>query len=303
MNLNHLRIFHAVAETGSVTAAARRLRVSQPAVSKQLGELETALGVHLVDRLPRGVRLTRAGRSLAEHAERLFAIEREAELEMEKWTEDSRRVLSVGASTTIGSYLAPSLFGEFRRLHPDVALSLEIENTSMVYEMVREDRVDLGLVEGLQSEEDLLCSPFAEDELVAVTAPGDPLLAKKELQLAQIAERPFLMRERGSGTREVLEAALLARGVEVQIEMELGSIEALKNAVASRLGIAFLSSLALDHELGMGRLSRLVIQDFSVRRQLQVVELRHREISPLVQSFKQLLGKSLARRPRGEYSI
>jgi DNA-binding transcriptional LysR family regulator len=302
MNLNQLRVFHAVAQLGSISGAARLLRVSQPAVSKQLAELESSIGAPLVDRLPRGVRLTRIGRALEEHAARLFGAERAAELELASLTGAGGARFSVGASTTIGSYLVPQLFGALRRLHPELQLSLEIGNTTAIHELVERDRVDLGLTEGLETTDALSSQVFSSDELVAVAAPGHAF-GSAPLELARFLEQPLILRERGSGTREVLESALVERGLSATPALELGSTEAIKNAVAQGLGIAFVSGLALELELGTARLVRVRLADFSLRRNLHVVELRHRSPSPVAQSFKELLRAPVEARRARDYSI
>lgn len=303
MNLNQLRVFHAVAQTGSISAAARRLHVSQPAVSKQLAEFEASLGTELFDRLPRGVRLTPSGRRLVPHAARLFQIERAAEEDVELFRSGQTVRLAIGASTTIGSYLVPSLFGSLRRLHPEVQLSLEIGNTHAIHELVRTDRVDLGLTEGLVVGDDLESEAFSEDELVALVPPGDPLVFEGKTTLARLLERPLVVREPGSGTREVLESALAERGLEMRPTMELGSNEAVKNAVAHRLGVAFLSSLAVDLELRSGRLAQIEVSDLSLKRRLHWVTLRHRKQSPITRVFRRLLERPPTQLRATEYAI
>ncbi len=303
MNLNQLRVFHAVAVAESITGAARALQVSQPAVSKQLGELEGALGARLVDRLPRGVRLTSAGRALSEHAARIFGIERVAEVELAALLGVRRGRLSIGASTTVGSYLVPRVLGAFHRAHAELGLELEIGNTSAVYELVRQQRVELGLTEGLVTDDDLLVHVFDEDEMVVVAAPGDPLLARGKVSAKELVKLPFVMREVGSGTREVVEAALEKRGLSVEPVMSLGSTEAVKSAVRARLGIAVVSRLALELELRSGSLVAVDVADLAIRRSLHLVELRGKSRSPAAARFVELLGagagpKGGARRAR-----
>ncbi|HSC87110.1 MAG TPA: LysR substrate-binding domain-containing protein, partial [Polyangiaceae bacterium] len=167
--------------------------------------------------------------------------------------------------------------------------SLEIGNTHTIHELVERDRVDIGLTEGLEATDTLTSEPFSADELVAVAAPGHPAASHSPRSLAQFLQHPLILRERGSGTREVLESALLGRGAAPQPTFELGSTEAIKNAVAQGLGVAFVSSLTLELELRVGRLVRVELDDFSVQRSLHVVELRHRAPSPIALSFKELL--------------
>jgi DNA-binding transcriptional LysR family regulator len=298
MNLNHLRVFHAVAAAGSITAAARALQVSQPAVSKQLGDLEDALGTLLVDRLPRGVRLTAAGRVLAEHAARIFGIEQTAEVELAALRGVRRGQLSVGASTTIGIYLVPGVFGAFQRLYPALKLDLQIGNTAVVHDLVRRHVVELGLTEGFVVDDDLKTGVFDQDDMVAITAPGDPVLARGPLTARELVALPFVMRERGSGTREVIEAALAKKRLVVEPVMSLGSTEAVKNAVAARLGVAIVSRLALERELAGGSLVAIEVADLQIRRALHLVELHGKSRSPAVSRFLELLGQT--RTDRGD---
>ena len=155
MNRNHLALFHAVARAGGISRGAELARVSQPAVSKQIKELEDALGIRLLERLPRGTRLTDGGRLLAEYAQRLAALEQEAARAVEEFRGLKRGRLAIGASTTIGAYLLPQALGEFHRRHPDLELQLEIANTQTIQRLLLAGTVELGLTEGLMEAEPL----------------------------------------------------------------------------------------------------------------------------------------------------
>lgn len=303
MNLHQLRVFLSVYETGSISAAARQLRISQPAASKQLTEFESVVGAPLFDRLPRGIRPTPGADELAPIARRLFAAEREAEALLAERGQPTESRLAIGASTTIGSYLVPELFGQLRRQHPHAQLRLEIGNTKLVQELVRKNEVDLGLTEGLPDAEGLLCSTFAEDELVGIAAPLDPILGRKGLQLSEFLTRPLILRERGSGTRDVLEKALMQQKAKIQASLELGSTEAVKNAVGNRLGVAFVSRLTIELEVRSGRLIQVPLNDFQVHRTLSLVQLPHKSLSQLAHTFLGLLhARNLSRRSQG-YAI
>ena len=175
MNLNHLTVFHAVAQTGSMTHGAERLDISQPAVTKQVQELEGALGVHLFDRIGRRVRLSQAGEILADYSARIFALVREAEQAMADVRAVRAGKLVIGASTTIGSYLLPGLVAEFWRRFPDIELLVRIQNTEQIHRQLAANELDLGLTEGLIEEEGLEAEVFYRDELVVIAAPGHRL--------------------------------------------------------------------------------------------------------------------------------
>lgn len=294
MNLNQLRIFAEVADAGSITRAARRLKVSQPAVSKQISELEERLGVMLFDRGARGVQLTQAGRALEAHARRIFAVEKAAEDELAEMAGLTRGRLSIGASTTIGSYLIPAVFGRFRRLHPSVKLELEIANTAVIQAALLEGRLDLGLTEGFVPSTALSVEHVASDEMVLVVGRNHPLATVETISARQLLHVPFILRERGSGTRDVIEASLAQLDIELEPTMALGSTEAVKNAVAAGLGVAMVSKLTVELELATGRLRTVEVSDLKIRRALHLLRLHRKRQSPAIEAFATLLRETLA---------
>jgi DNA-binding transcriptional LysR family regulator len=293
VNLNHLRVFASVAEHGSLTRAARELSVSQPAISKQLSDLEEDLGTQLMDRLPRGVRLTEAGEVLLTHAQRILQAERAAQQDLRDLRGLGRGKLSVGASTTVGSYLVPSLMGELHRQHPGVQLDLTIANTAAVQSTVLENSCDVGLIEGFVSSDLLAVETLIADDMVGIAAPSHPALRHAPLRAAALRELPMLMREQGSGSREVVEAALRKRGLAVAPVMSLGSTEAIKNAVIHGLGIAIVSRLTVEHELQTKRLVELTFSDLQIRRDLYLVALKGKRHSPAASAFIALTRRKL----------
>jgi len=289
MNLNHLNVFHAVAIEGSVSRGAERLSVSQPAVSKQIKLLEQALGVALFDRLPKGVRLTEAGRLLEGYAARLFATEAEAERAVSDWSNLERGRLFVGASTTIGIYLLPEVFGKFRRRYPNVELRLEIANTEHIQNLVLDNTIDLGLIEGFVSKPDLQAQTFLNDDLVAIAPPGSAVTKIQNLTAKQLSREPFILREPGSGTREVVEDALRKKGLIIKPVMSLGSTEAIKRAVAAGMGVAIVSKLTIAQELQLGKLVVVPVADLRITRPLHRLRLRGKHESRAVKAFMDLL--------------
>jgi DNA-binding transcriptional LysR family regulator len=297
LNLNHLRVFRAVCETNSITAAARSLRISQPAASKQLAELQQALGVSLVERESRGVRLTAAGEVLGRHARRLFQEERAAEAAVRALLGLELGHLAVGASTTIGNYIVPALFGALHTAHPGVTLQLEIGNAASIQEQLLEGKLDLGLSEGRIASEALRVEVFAHDEMVLIVAPDHPLSRSTSgptISPERLRELPLIVREHGSGTREVVEDALAQRGISLTPAMSLGSTEAIKNAVAEGVGVAFVSHLTVALELSSGRLRSLSLQDASIRRDLRLLTLEGKQPSPIAREFLRLLRQNEA---------
>jgi len=289
MNRNHLALFHAVAQAGGITRGAERLHVSQPAVSKQIKELEDALGIRLLERLPRGSRLTDGGKLLAQYVQRMAVVEEETARAIEEFRGLKRGRLAVGASTTIGAYLLPQVFGVFHRQHPDIELQLEIANTETIQNQLIEGSIEIGLTEGLMEAEHLDSEVFHEDELVAIAPRGHPLLKQKQVTARELCREPFILREAGSGTRAVVERALGKRGMTVKPVLSLASPEAIKRAVIAGVGIAIVSRLAIGCELQMGSLAVIPVKDLVIRRPLHLQKLQSKNPSPAVSQFLKLL--------------
>ena len=289
MNRNHLALFHAVAQAGGISRGAERLHVSQPAVSKQIKELEDALGIRLLERLPRGSRLTDGGKLLAQYVQRMAVVEEETARAIEEFRGLKRGRLAVGASTTIGAYLLPQVFGEFHRQHPDIELRLEIANTETIQNQLMEGSIEVGLTEGLMEAEHLDSEVFHEDELVAIAPRGHPLLKQKRVTARELCREPFILREAGSGTRAVVERALGKRGLTVKPVLSLASPEAIKRAVIAGVGVAIVSRLAIGCELQIGSLVVIPVKDLVIRRPLHLQKLQSKSPSPAVCQFLKLL--------------
>jgi DNA-binding transcriptional LysR family regulator len=289
LNLHLLRIFAAVAELGSFSRAATTLYISQPAVSKAVAELERQLGIALIDRSSRAVRLTEAGALLCSYAQQLFATERAAEKALAQLQGLEAGSLAVGASSTIGIYLLLPLIGEFHRRYPQLRLFLDIGNTQQIVERLRSSPLDIAFVEGPVEVPDLLIEPWREDTLVVIAPPDHPLAHGGPVALEWLLEDPFVLRELGSGTREVIEATLRARGRLLRVEMELGSTEAIKRAVRAGLGLAIVSVVTIEIELAIGHLVVLDVPDLVMRRQLTRLSVVGRPPSPALMAFQTLL--------------
>ena len=285
MNLNHLAVFDAVAVEKSFSRAGERLLVSQPAVSKQLRLLERTLGTKLVDREPKGVRLTAAGEVLSGYARRIFALAEDAEQAMAELQGLRRGRLTVGASTTLGIYYLPELLAKYRRLYPQIDLGLEVSNTQVIQQYLVEHRVDIAMTEGFVHAPDLVARVLLEDELVPIVPVGHALTRKKSVTLKEFCAQPLLMREEGSGTREVIEQAFLRQGVTIKPLMTLGNTEAIKRSVAAGVGVAFVSALTIQHELHDGHLAQVKLKDFKLQRAFHVVQVRDRGVPAAVQAF------------------
>lgn len=292
MNLHHLAVFHAIAKAGSVAAAAQELHISQPAISRELKTLENRLGVTLFDRMPRGMRLTEAGKVLDGYAVRIFALERAAETALADISGLSGGSLMLGASNTIGTYLLPVWLAAFRKLHPLVSLGIDIVNTETVARGIAEFRYELGFVEGPVAGTGFSVTVLREDRIVAVVAPDHHWAGSKRISPRALADTPSLMRESGSGTRDIVEQAFAQRGLQLQQLMEIGNSEAVKRAAIAGAGVAWLSELSVSDALQAGQLVVLNTPGLALRRTLHSLRLRDRALSPSTQAFVELISQT-----------
>lgn len=279
-DLGALELLLAVARLGSLGAAARELEISQPAASSRIRSMERRLGVALVDRSPRGSRLTDAGALVTDWARRIVEAAEafDAGAKALRVQRDSR--LRVAASMTIAEYLLPGWLLALHPQRPDTAVSLQAGNSAAVAEWLFSDQADLGFVEGLTVPAGLDSTVIAHDRLIVITAPGHPWTRRRRpLAAAEISRTPLILREKGSGTRQVLDAALgvgLARPL-----FELSSTTAVKAAAVSGAGPAVLSELSVRDELAMRRLVSIPVDGVSLTRDLRAVwPTGHRPAGP-----------------------
>lgn len=285
MNLHHLKVFLAVAEAGSISAGAERLHISQPAVTREIRDLEASLDLRLFDRLPRGVQLTEGGLRLLDYAQRIFSLERAAERDLRDFAQLEQGELHLGASATLGSYLLPPLLTRFRALHPQIFVSLEVSNTDVVTRQLDEGRISLGFVEGPFVRTDYAHRLLARDALLPVVAPHHPLAASQTLSAEKLQNYPLYMREPGSGARVSVEQAYRVHGLEPRAGMAIGSTEALKRLLADGQGIAWLSQRVVERELASGELRHLPVQDLQIERELHVLWRLGASLSPAPAAF------------------
>ncbi len=291
MNFNQLLIFHKVAELRHFTRAAKALYISQPAVSKQVHQLEKTLKQPLFTQVGQKIYLTEAGKLLYDYADRIFALAAEAETALDEMQQLERGRLTLGASTTIGTYLLPDLLGRYKAQYPGIDLIVEIGNTEDIQQKLLVHRLEVALIEGGVTHPELSEQVWRQDELVLI-APPTFLSCEHEQTIQQfLAQKPpVILREQGSGTRSVLEQALARHGIEpLHPIIELGSTEAIKRAVAAGLGVSFVSAHTIQFEVASGYLKQVHLSDFSVRRSLLIVRLREKCISKAAQVFLHLI--------------
>jgi DNA-binding transcriptional LysR family regulator len=289
INLHHLRLFAAVADHRSFTKAAASLNLSQPAISKSLNELERQLSVTLIDRSGKSIALTDAGVTLYARARELFGVERTAEQELRELRGMKRGVLRIAASTTIATYMLAPVLGRFHLRRPNVRIQTTSANTRTVLRMLLEFRVDVALVEGPVSHARVDVEPWREDELVVIARPDHHLIARGSVEVGMLATEQFLVREPGSGTREVSRQALALHGVRLANTMRVGGTEAIKQGVAAGLGLAIVSRAAAADQLALNKIVVLVVQGLEIRRTLTRIKLRNRASTASARELELLL--------------
>jgi DNA-binding transcriptional LysR family regulator len=302
LNLHHLRLFAAVVNHGGFTKAAESLRLSQPAISKSLNELERQLNLILIDRGGRGLRLTHAGHTLYARARELFGVEWIAEQELREIRGLKRGVLRIGASTTIATYILPPFLGRFHLRHPGIRIRATSANTRAVLRLLLESRVDVALVEGPVSDPRVDVRPWRDDELVVICHPEHQLLSKTTVDVAMLVQELFIVREPGSGTRVVSARALALHGARLTNTMRVGGTEAIKQAVAAGLGLAIVSRAAAADQLTLGKIAVLPVKGLSIRRTLTQIKLRGRATTAAARELEQLLEAGVADDNNGDAS-
>ncbi|HWW48649.1 MAG TPA: LysR family transcriptional regulator [Xanthobacteraceae bacterium] len=290
LNLHLLRLFVTVVRTGSFSRAAEVLRISQPAISKGVRDFELQVGCRLLNRFPKGVKPTPEGEALARHAEALFAVERSAEEELNALRGLNSGWLRVGASTTIATYMIAPFLGEFHRRHPGIDLQLVSANTRDIAGMILNHQIEIALVEGPVEDQALIAEPWQTDRLNLIVSPGHRFAAAAEpIDPGMLAEEILIVREPGSGTREVVAQALAAQGIAPVRTLEIGSTEAIKQVVAAGLGVSIVSSAAVADQLQLVRIRAVPMRDLHIERTLWQLKIPGRFEVPAARAFEQLL--------------
>ena len=291
-----LQVFHAVAKHLSFTKAAEALFMTQPAVTFQIKQLEEHFNTRLFERGHGKISLTPAGQVVVEYAERILALSAELDTRLKEMTGQVAGPLLIGASTTIAESLLPQALGEFKSRHPLVLPRLVVANSGAVESRVAEHTLDIGFIEAPSHLPTVVTDTCCEDELQVVCAPSHPLSKLKSVAAKQLAQYPMIVREVGSGTREVTDHYLTKSGVRLEslnIVMELGSPEALKGLVATGLGFAIMSVSTVRKERQLGLLVCVPLSP-ALRRDLSVVYPKEKFRSRVINTFVSFAKERLA---------
>ncbi|MDF2381115.1 LysR family transcriptional regulator [Nostoc ellipsosporum NOK] len=293
-----LKVFQAVAAHLSFTKAAAELFITQPAVTRHIRELEEELGVSLFERKANRVQLTQAGDILLAHAGRVADVYKQIDFDINQLRQRFAGALQLGASTTIGQYILPSLLAGFYEAYPDVKLSLLNGNTQQIETALLDKKIELGFVEGKTRNTQLRYTTFLEDEMVVVAHAQQPLAKHTSLTLKQLATLPLVLRERGSGSLEVVEHALAAHNMrldQMNPVMQLGSTEGIKSFLRHTNCLGIVSVAALQQELPEKEFRIIPVKGLSIPRTFYVVHLQGKP-SGLPATFLQFVRKRYNRK-------
>jgi len=292
MDLHQIEIFCSLIKLRSFSKAAEALYLTQPTVSGHIKNLEAELGVKLLDRLGKRVVPTEAGEVLSRHGQKLLALRDQARQELEGLAGNVSGLLKIGGSTIPGAYILPTVIGAFKKKYPASSIHLYINDTAKTTEAVLSGELQIGVVGARSVDPHLEIHPFLKDELVVAVPPGHPWARKKNISVNALAGEPFILREKGSGTRRVMEERLGKAGfspADLNPVAIMGSSDAVRQAVKAGLGVSILSIRALRDDIQANRLVAVQVKGVPFERSFSVILLKGKSRSLLCKAFLDFL--------------
>jgi DNA-binding transcriptional LysR family regulator len=288
MNLEYLKTFRDIVRLGSFSEVAKKLSISQPAVSFQIQKLEQELGSRLIDRTQRAITLTAAGKRLLRFAESVEAESEQLRHDLEDIREKVTGDLLIAASTIPGEYLLPTLLARFKQIHPAVKVQVDVSDSLTVINGLLDNTFEVGFCGVAPERRDLESFRVAGDEIVLIVFPEHPFAQRGEVAPADLEGEPFIFREGSSGTQRSLEAQLSRAGLNLKKwspNLILGSTQAVVSAVEDRAGIAFVSNLAIKNSLALGKVRQVGVSGLKLSRDFYGIYRRERVVSRLLEEF------------------
>lgn len=287
MSIKSLIIFVTVYKEESVTAAAKKLELSQPAVSAAIKELENRYHVRLFERMGRGIQKTNEAHHLYEYASHITALYQEMDSDFKKQKRPSP--LRIGSSISIGTCLMPGYIKKYMETFHAPMPYIKIDSSDIIEKMLLENNLDLALIEGSIHSDKIMAEPFTKDRLVLVCSPLHPLASKGMVALEDLREEPFLLREKNSGTRELAESTLMVRDFVLKPVLESTSTTAIINGVMANLGISILPERMLTEPIGKGSLIPLKIKGIEFKREYSIIYHQNKFLNPDIINFIELI--------------
>lgn len=271
----------------SITRAAEKLHMTQPATSLAIREMEEYYHTKLFERSGRGIRVTSAGTRLYPSAARLLSLYDEMDAEMKNW--DTSGKLRIGSSISIGSCILPQLINRFSKKYPELELYVKVDSSDVIEQNILENHLDFALIEGSVHSEKLNSSVFLDDELVPVCSRFHPLAGAEDIELDSLKKEHFLMREPNSGTRQLADSSFALKNFQIKPTWESTSTAALINAVSIGLGISILPKRMLEKQLSMHQIASFTIHDLDLKRHYSLIYHENKFVSPTMQEFFDML--------------
>ncbi len=294
LDIHQLEIFTKVAELKSFSKAAQEMYLTQPTVSQHISSLENYLGIKLLDRLGKEVALTKAGEILYRYAKQITALRGEAQQALDHFMGKKTGHLVLGASTIPGEYILPLFLGQFKMVYPEIKVTLRIGDTEKILNELLNGTIEFGIIGAKIIHARLKYSPFVEDELIVAVPQGHRWWGKKSIDVQDLADEPFIMREEGSGTRISMEKRLHDMGIStdsLNIIAEVGSTTAVKQAIKANLGISLISERAVEEEIRLKLLKKIPIKKVRFNRTFFIIQDKKRTASPLCKALIQFLSE------------
>lgn len=283
MTLRHLRIFVAVCTWNSITKAAQKLHIAQPSVSLAIRELEEYYQIQLFDRISRKLYLTNDGKRFLCYASHIVSLFDEMENSMAYWNDTES--ISIGSSITIANSLLCECLSIYQTTYPKRSTHVLIENTQILMEAILQNQLDIALMEGIPSHSAIQKIPFFQDELALICANDHALTQKQSITLQDIVEEPFLLREKGSGTREIVDSIMKVHNIQLQPIWESASTRALVKGVQHGFGLSILPYQMIKSELSAGIVTRVQLQNVSFQRDYYIIYHANKHLHAGLQDF------------------
>ncbi len=288
MNIEYLKTFQEIVRLGSFSETAKKLGISQPAVTFQVQKLEQELGVRLIDRSQRNIALTQAGKRLLKFAEAVGEERAKLQHDLEQLRDKVSGELNIAASTIPGEYLLPTLLAKFKQRYPAVKIQVDVSDSLTVISKITDNTYEVGFC-GIKPEgKELASFKIADDEIVLIVFPGHPLAGKGEAMVGDLANEPFIFRETTSGTQRNLENLLGKAGMDIRHwtpYLVLGSTQAVVAAVAAGAGIAFVSNLAIKQYAAQGLVQQVSVKGLRLKRDFYCVYYQEKIATRLLEEF------------------
>ena len=285
MTLRKIEVFFLVATKLNMTKVSKEYFVSQPAISQMIKEIENEFEAKLFNRIGKKLYLTNEGKVLKEYSRKILNLHNNLKDDLSDFKILSKGELRIGASTTFGIYLLPSIVNRFSTLYPDVNILVTIENTEHICKLVVNDELDFAFIESDSTEIDLISKKILEDELVFISSPNHPWAKLDLLKKNDIQKGKFILREIGSGTRSVFENAMKKNKIKYKVDFTFGNTEAIKQLVINNLGVGCISSLACKNEVNDGKIKTYRISNINLKRSFNLIYHKDKYLSKLIKKF------------------